>query len=164
MYKVRFNNSLLNWSWGILTLAHIEKPDIDSYIIMFFWHFWNTISPKTLRNQVERLCFFRVCGGHIAKMLEGRPGEAVEDAIIPPRKLKNKKTAYSTSSYINPVPYSQAFFVNGRFSWMMNQICRNGKRVFPKDPFKTVCVLRVPGTHLLPLTNGRTRKNSSKMI
>ena len=69
-----------------------------------FWHFWNTISPKTLRNQVERLCFFRVCGGHIAKMLEGRPGEVVEDATIPPRKLKNKKTAYSTSSYINLVP------------------------------------------------------------
>lgn len=44
----------------------------------------------------------------------------------------------------------------------MNQICRNGKRVFPKDPFKTVCVLRVPGTHLLPLTNGRTRKTPLK--
>lgn len=31
----------------------------------------------------------------------------------------------------------------------------------PKDPFKTVC-FRVPGTHLLPPTNGRTRKTPPK--
>ena len=84
---------LLIWFSGILTVVHIKKYDIDSSFIFAFFN-KNQFPPKHCITRWQKAFFVQVFGGHIAKMLEGRPGEVVEDARIPPGKFKHKKQAH----------------------------------------------------------------------